>query len=85
VGAYNAVGSDGECHFVCDEGYERDNTACIAFAIIHNPTEGTITVKNGTTTYTIRDKNLGASVAGTGASSYGNYYQRGNNYGFANT
>ncbi|MDR2415177.1 MAG: hypothetical protein LBD75_00750, partial [Candidatus Peribacteria bacterium] len=24
VGAYNAVGSDGECHFVCDEGYERD-------------------------------------------------------------
>jgi hypothetical protein len=35
--------------------------------------------------YTIAACNLGASVAGTGEASYGNYYQRGNNYGFANS
>ena len=29
--------------------------------------------------------NVGATVAGTGATSYGHYFQRGNNYGFPNT
>lgn len=28
--------------------------------------------------------NLGSSVAGTGVSSYGAYFQRGNNYAFPN-
>jgi surface protein len=29
--------------------------------------------------------NVGASTAGTGVASYGNYFQRGNNFGFVNT
>jgi hypothetical protein len=32
--------------------------------------------------YAIASCNVGASVAGTGAASYGNYFQRGNNFGF---
>jgi hypothetical protein len=29
--------------------------------------------------------NVGTSLAGTGSASYGSYFQRGNNYGFATT
>jgi hypothetical protein len=86
VGTYNVSTDANQCYFVCDGGYERNTTACVVPAgVTHNPSEGTITVSDGTTTYTIMDKNLGATVAGIDASSYGNYYQRGNNYGFANT
>jgi hypothetical protein len=35
--------------------------------------------------YTIKACNVGASTAGIGIDSYGCYFQRGNNYGFANT
>jgi hypothetical protein len=35
--------------------------------------------------YTIQACNLGASTAGTGSASYGNYFQWGNNYGFPTT
>jgi hypothetical protein len=35
--------------------------------------------------YTIKACNVGASVAGTGVASYGSYFQRGNNFGFATT
>jgi hypothetical protein len=34
--------------------------------------------------YTLQACNLGATVVGTGSASYGYYFQRGNNYGFAN-
>jgi hypothetical protein len=35
-------------------------------AVYHDTGAGTITVTDGSTTYTIMDKNLGATVAGTG-------------------
>ena len=44
-----------------------------------------IRVTDGTTTYTLANKNVWASIAGTGIASYGYYFQRGNNYGFPNT
>ncbi len=41
-----------------------------------------LVIYNGTDTYTIMDSNLWASIAGTGNTSYGYHFQRGNNYGF---
>ena len=35
-------------------------------------------------THRIKDRNVGATQAGTGQASYGYYYQRGNNFGFWN-
>ncbi|GHW02961.1 hypothetical protein AGMMS50249_7470 [candidate division SR1 bacterium] len=66
--------SPGTCSFSCDTGYERDGSTCKASV-------GTITY-NG---YVIMDRNLGASrvcTSLTDTECYGNYYQRGNNYGF---
>ena len=39
---------------------------------------------DGTNTYIINEKNLWASIAGTGIESYGSYFQRGNNSPFPN-
>ncbi|MDR0650790.1 MAG: hypothetical protein LBG59_05320 [Candidatus Peribacteria bacterium] len=104
VGTYSGTDSLTECHFVCDDGYERTNGVCEASGgITYDPNAGTISITDGTTTYTIMDKNLGATVAGTGklhnqdgctttnngtscwSESIGDYFQRGNNYGFANS
>ena len=43
-----------------------------------------LVISDGTNTYTIMDRNLWASIAGTGQASYWYYYQRGNNFGFWN-
>jgi hypothetical protein len=66
--SYSAVAIAGECNFTCNEGYERDGGSCIVSVppIIHDTVAGTITITDGTTSYTIMDKNLGATVAGTG-------------------
>ncbi|MDR0649951.1 MAG: hypothetical protein LBG59_00650 [Candidatus Peribacteria bacterium] len=86
VGTYDASTDNDKCNFVCDEGYKREDVTCrVTVGVFHNITKGTIIVTDDTTTYTIMDKNLGASVAGTGKDSYGSYFQRGNNYGFAST
>jgi hypothetical protein len=104
VGTYGASADNDKCYFVCDGGYERQNEACEASGgITYDPGAGTITITDGITTYTIMDKNLGATVAGTGklngqdgcttatngttcwSESIGDYFQRGNNYGFANS
>ena len=45
---------------------------------------GEIIVTDGNNTYTLMDKNLWASEAGTGDASYGWYFQWWNNFGFAN-
>jgi hypothetical protein len=101
-GAYDDTGLS--CTFSCDEGYERDDVSCIpSVGVNHNKKKETITVSDGTTSYTIMDKNLGATVAGTGkingqdscvtiengtscwSESIGDYFQRGNNYGFPNS
>jgi hypothetical protein len=101
--SYSAVAVAGECHFTCDESYERDGGSCVLSAgVSHDTVAGTITITDGTTSYTIMDKNLGATLAGTGklyqtnctdyngggdcwSASIGDYFQRGNNYGFPNS
>jgi hypothetical protein len=77
---YSATAVAGECHFICNEGYERDGVACklVGYPDCNQPD---ITIG----AYTIAACNIGATVAGTGSASYGYYFQRGNNYGFANT
>jgi hypothetical protein len=71
---------------MCDRGYERKDGVCSALQeITYDPIAGTITVIDGRNTYTIQDKNLGATVAGTGKASYGRFFQRGNNFGFTSS
>jgi hypothetical protein len=88
VGSFNETASDTECYFVCNFGYKRDGNSCIESSsggISHDEVAGTITINDGTTSYTIMDKNLGATIAGTGSASYGYYFQWGNNYRFPNS
>jgi hypothetical protein len=43
-----------------------------------------IIISDGTSSYIIAACNVGTSVAGTGETSYGSLFQRGNNFGFSN-
>jgi hypothetical protein len=63
--------ADEGCRFECAEGYELDDgQECVssgpALGVSHDEVAGTITVSDGTQFYTIMDRNLGATVAGTG-------------------
>ncbi|MDR2540487.1 MAG: hypothetical protein LBD11_01580 [Candidatus Peribacteria bacterium] len=100
------TGAEQGCRFTCLDGYDRDGGACTSsIGVSHDVGNGTITVSDGTHSYTIRDRNEGAIVAGTGKlinrypggtctdssnggdcwdPSYGDYFQWGNTYGFAN-
>ena len=51
--------------------------------VVHDVEKGLITVYSQDKSYgiTLQDKNLWATTVGTGESSYGNYYQWGNNHG----
>jgi hypothetical protein len=92
------------CRFTCDTEFKRDNGSCInagpLVGISHDTVNGTITVHDGTNTYTIQNKNVGAAKIGTGLitggdgcnsitdcidGSAGYYFQRGNIYGFPST
>jgi hypothetical protein len=53
------------CTFECDTGYTWDGDSCESSKGIFYGS-GTITVSDGTTSITIMDRNLGATVAGTG-------------------
>ncbi|MDR2415226.1 MAG: hypothetical protein LBD75_01030 [Candidatus Peribacteria bacterium] len=83
VGTFSGAIDDKQCYFICNGNFIRDGGVCRG--ITHDVNAGTITVTDGVNTYTIMDKNLGATVAGTGSNSYGHHFQRGNNFGFANT
>jgi hypothetical protein len=90
TGSYSTTESTSACNFKCASNYNWNGSSCEAAlppaGVYHNTGAGTITVSDGTTTYTIMDKNLGTGVVvGTGPFSYGSYFQRGNNYGFANS
>ncbi|MDR2415693.1 MAG: hypothetical protein LBD75_03660, partial [Candidatus Peribacteria bacterium] len=62
------------------EGYERDDSSSCKVARAACETED-ITIGS----YKIAQCNVGATEVGTGSSSYGYYFQRGNKYGFANS
>jgi hypothetical protein len=92
------MSASGGCRFTCADRYTRQDGSCVdalpPAGITNDPIKGTSTISDGTTSYTMQDKNLGATVAGTGVQttvdgcstcwspSIGNYYQRGNNYPF---
>lgn len=79
VGEFNETPSDTVCTFVCDPGYDWDDTTKACKLAIP-----TITITHGTNSFTIMDRNLWATEAGTWTASYGHYFQWGNNYGFWN-
>jgi hypothetical protein len=97
TGSYNITGSTAECRFKCKDGYAWDGatstcaTTCENGAIgivgtaghVRNPSNGTITITDGTCGFIIQDKNVGATTVGIGSSSaeIGNYYQWGNRCG----
>jgi hypothetical protein len=92
------MSASGGCRFTCNADFKREAGSCVdavpSAGITHDPIKGTITISDGTIFYTMQDKNLGATVAGTGiqtdasncstcwSPSIGNFYQRGNNYPF---
>ncbi|MDR3168656.1 MAG: hypothetical protein LBU27_02660 [Candidatus Peribacteria bacterium] len=83
TGSYSTTGSTTECRFKCKDGYAWDEatstcaTTCKNGAIgiagtaghVRNPSNGTITITDGTCGFIIQDKNVGATTAGIGNSS----------------
>jgi hypothetical protein len=60
VGEYG-TGESNECYFVCDAEFERKVRVCaplVPVGVTHDITGETITVSDGTNSYTIMDRNL---------------------------
>jgi hypothetical protein len=84
----NGTGDTSESALVAIENLLTSST-CTLPGACHNVDEGTITISNGVDTYTIMDKNLGATQVWTGDTntnspapsnpSFGDYYQWGIN------
>ncbi|GHW02437.1 hypothetical protein AGMMS50249_2230 [candidate division SR1 bacterium] len=84
---YNPIDNNGECTFRCDtaNGYVWDGSQCkIEEPFIPEDSRypGCDTDDIHVGNYVISACNIGASVAGVGTTSYGSYFQWGNNYPF---
>jgi hypothetical protein len=77
---YSLTTGANQCTFECQSGtvYNSDVHKCISVLQYDGCDTPNIVVGN----YILAACNVGATTAGTTASSYGYHFQRGNNYGF---